>query len=148
MKNKGDKMFEKREEHVPTGAAETIVGTSVKLKGNLKSDGDITVDGSVNGEIKTKGTVNIGPNAHIIASVSAKNVNVSGTVQGNINASDRLNITESGRVFGDIAANILSVSAGALFTGKSSMTENIVQPEIELTVESEQITIDEKSDKK
>ncbi len=131
-------MFDKKEEFVPTGAAETVVGTSVKLKGNLKSDGDITVDGSVNGEIKTKGTVTIGPNANIIANVHAKNVNIAGTVQGNVVATDRLSLSESGRVYGDIAANILSISAGALFSGKSTMAESIKQPEIELTVEKDE----------
>ena len=139
MKNKGDGMFEKREESNTShasGVAETVVGTSVKLKGNLRSDGDITVDGSVNGEIKTKGTVNIGPNAHIIANVQAKNVNISGTVQGNVAASERLSISESGRVYGDVSANILAISAGAIFTGKSAMAEAVVQPEIELTLES------------
>ena len=133
-------MFDKKEEVVAaSGAAETVVGTSVKLKGTLKSDGDITVDGSVNGEVKTKGTVNIGPNAHIIANVQAKNVNISGTVQGNVTASEKLSISESGRVFGDVAANILSISAGAVFSGKSTMNEAVTQPEIELTIESENL---------
>jgi len=136
-------MFNRKEEFVAqAGAAETVVGTSVKLKGTLKSDGDITVDGSVNGEIKTKGTVTIGPNANIIANVHAKNVNVAGTVQGNVVATDRLNVSESGRVYGDISANILSISAGALFSGKSTMAENIKEPEIELTAEKEEIVED------
>lgn len=137
-KNKGEAMFEKRDETVVNSVAETVVGTSVKLKGTLRSDGDITVDGSVNGEVKTKGTVNIGPNAHIIANVQAKNVNISGTVQGNVVATDRLAISESGRVYGDIAANILAISAGAVFTGKSTMAEIAVQPEIELTLENDE----------
>jgi cytoskeletal protein CcmA (bactofilin family) len=132
-------MFDRKEEFTTSGVAETVVGTSVKLKGNLKSDGDITVDGSVNGEIKTKGTVTIGPNANIIANVHAKNINVAGTIQGNVVATDRLNVSESGRVYGDIAANILSISAGALFSGKSTMSENIKTPEIELVVEKEEV---------
>jgi cytoskeletal protein CcmA (bactofilin family) len=134
-------MFENRkDEYVPASnaTAETIVGTSVKLKGNLKSDGDITIDGSINGEVKTKGTVNVGPNANIIANVKAKNVNVAGTVQGNIQATDRLNITETGRVFGDITTNVLNISSGAIFTGKSSMVENIKEPEIEPTIEADE----------
>lgn len=131
-------MFEKREEIVHSGTAETVVGTSVKLKGNLRSDGDITVDGSVNGEIKTKGTVNIGPNAHIMANVNAKNVNISGTVQGNVVAGEKLSISESGRVYGDVSASILAISAGAVFTGKSTMAEVVSQPEIELTLENEE----------
>lgn len=110
--------------NVSTHSAETIVGTSVKLKGNLKSDGDIFVDGIVAGEIKTKGSVKIGPNANVIASIKAKNVSVSGSVQGNIEAGDRLEITQSGRVLGDIAASVLSISAGAVFSGKSQMVDS------------------------
>lgn len=130
-------MFEKKEELVSSGAAETIVGTSVKLKGNLKSDGDITIDGSLNGEIKTKGIVAIGPNAHVIASIRAKRITISGTVQGNVEAIEQLSITESGRVYGDIITNILSIAPGAIFTGKSSMLEKVKQPLHEPVVEQE-----------
>jgi cytoskeletal protein CcmA (bactofilin family) len=141
-------MFEKKEEQTvsvsPSGVAETIVGTSVKLKGNLKSDGDITVDGSVNGEIRTKGMVTIGPNAHVIASVRAKKVVIAGTVQGNIEAIERLTLTETGRVYGDIVANILSVAAGAIFTGKSTMIEKIKESEISPVAEREEEPAEEK----
>jgi len=139
MKNKGVNMFEKKEETVSNGVAETIVGTSVKLKGNLRSDGDITIDGSVNGEVKTKGVVTIGPNAQVIANVKAKKVVVSGTVQGNIEAIERLTLTETGRVYGDIVANVLSISAGAIFTGKSNMMEKIKQTDIEPVAEKDEV---------
>jgi cytoskeletal protein CcmA (bactofilin family) len=131
-------MFEKREDGVITNAvAETIVGTTVKLKGTLRSDGDITIDGSVNGEIKTKGTVNIGPNANIIASVKAKRITVAGIIQGNVEATERLTISETGRIYGDVTANILSISPGAVFTGKSMMMEKLKHEEIEPVREEE-----------
>lgn len=118
-------MFEKSKiEGVKTDGAETIVGTSVKLKGNLKSDGDIVIDGIVTGELKTKGTVIIGPNANIVANIKAKDVTVSGAVQGNIDATDRLELTETGKVMGDISANVLTIASGALFTGNSKMNDN------------------------
>jgi cytoskeletal protein CcmA (bactofilin family) len=132
-------MFEikKSEIVVNEGAAETIVGTSVKLKGNLKSDGDIIVDGVVAGEIKTKGSVKIGKNANIIASIKAKNVSVSGIVQGNIEVSDRLELLETGKVLGDISANVLSIAAGAVFTGKSQMNDTHKEIADEPTAELE-----------
>jgi len=141
-------MFEKKEEEIISGVAETIVGTSVKLKGNLRSDGDITVDGSVNGEIKTKGVVNIGVNAHVIANVKAKRVVVSGTVQGNIEATEQLNITETGRIYGDIVANVLSISAGAIFTGKSTMMEKIKPQETEPIAEIDEEEVEEPKEEK
>lgn len=143
-------MFEKQRSEAVTvekGGAETIVGTSVKLKGNLKSDCDITIDGIVTGEIKTKGSVIIGKNANIVASVRAKNISVSGAVQGNVEATDRLEVTETGRILGDISANVLSIAPGAVFTGKSQMAEIHKEPAIEAVQEVEPVIEDEKGEK-
>jgi cytoskeletal protein CcmA (bactofilin family) len=140
-------MFEKSKTEMPKqaeGAAETIVGTSVKLKGNLKSDGDVYVDGILTGEIRTKGSVVVGPNANIIAGIKAKNVSIAGVVQGNVEAMDRLEIASSGRVLGDIAANILAIEPGAVFSGKSQMADNRGQVEVEPVAEiTEELIIEE-----
>lgn len=139
-------MFEKgKSEIVRTteGTPETIVGTSVKLKGNLRSEGNIFIDGVVSGEVKTKGSVVVGPNANIIASIKAKDVSVSGSVQGNIEAANRLEITETGKVLGDIAASVLSIAAGAVFSGKSQMSDNHKDIVIEPVVEFEEVLKEE-----
>lgn len=131
-------MFEKTGGEVTgAGGSETIVGVSVKLKGNLKSDGNILIDGSVSGDLRTSGSVVIGETANVVASVKAGDVIVSGSVQGNIEAKDKIEITKTGRVLGDIVANVLSIAPGAVFSGKSTMndvhhkTEN-VKPTAEL----------------
>lgn len=144
-------MFEKTKTEnysVKNQVAETIVGTSVKLKGNIKSDGDIIVDGIVTGEIKTKGSVIIGKNANVLANIKASNITVSGIVQGNIEAKDRLDITETGKVLGDIASNVLSIAPGAIFTGKSQMVVVTQEREVEPIMEIEENEIkEEKTDK-
>jgi cytoskeletal protein CcmA (bactofilin family) len=118
-------MFEKgREEIIKNGASETIVGASVKLKGNLRSDGDILIEGTVAGDLKTNGAVVVGETANVIANIKAQNVSISGTVQGNIEAADRLEITSTGKVLGDISANVLSISPGASFSGKCVMPDH------------------------
>lgn len=134
-------MFEKPKSETTASrghSAETIVGTSVKLKGNIKSDGDIIVDGVITGEIKTKGTVVVGKNANILASVKAAIVTVSGVVQGNIEATEKLEITESGKVLGDIATAVLSITPGAIFTGKSQMSTLPTEKEVEPVAEVEE----------
>lgn len=134
-------MFEKeKKEEVFTANSkdtETVVGSSVKLKGNLRSDGDININGSVSGDVKTKASVQIGPNANVVASVKAQNVYVSGTVQGNIAASETLKISETGKVYGDIHAGVLSVSPGAVFSGKCTMVETKEEIELEPILEEE-----------
>jgi cytoskeletal protein CcmA (bactofilin family) len=134
-------MFEKGKStvsgHSTAHATETIVGSSVKLKGNLRSDGPIKIYGILTGEVRTKDTVLVGPEANIVASIKARNIKISGTVQGNIEASDRLEITETGRVLGDISANILSISPGAIFSGKCVMSERGKEIAIEPIIETE-----------
>jgi cytoskeletal protein CcmA (bactofilin family) len=144
-------MFEKGKSqtttHTGSHATETIVGSSVKLKGNLRSDGPIKIYGVLTGEVKTKDAVIIGPEANIIASVKARNIKISGTVQGNVEATDRLEITETGRVLGDISANVLSISPGALFTGKCQMGERSRGKEVEPVIEIEAPVEDKVKDK-
>lgn len=143
-------MFEKQkgEIAVSEGAAETIVGTSVKLKGNLKSDGDVIIDGIVTGEVKTKGSVKIGKNANIVANIKAKDVSIAGAVQGNVEATDRLEIAETGKILGDISANVLSIAPGAVFSGKSQMIEvhqeTVAEPVAEVEEPEEEVKEEEK----
>ncbi|MDO8507237.1 MAG: polymer-forming cytoskeletal protein [bacterium] len=133
-------MFDKKEDFptVDNKSVETIVGESVKLKGNLKSDGDIIINGSVAGDVKTKASVQVGTSANVVASVKAANVQVSGVVQGNIEAKETLQISETGKVYGDIHAGVLVVSPGALFSGKCTMLETKRDIELEPILEEEQ----------
>ncbi len=135
-------MFEKgRDEIVKPGGSETIVGASVKLKGNLRSDGDILIEGVVTGDLKTKGSVRVGENANVIANVKAENVAVSGSVQGNVEVKDRLEISSTGRVLGDISANVLSIAPGAVFTGKCMMPESPRDESAQPTPEIEEVEV-------
>lgn len=101
---------------------ETIVGPSVALRGKLKSDGNIKVQGRVSGEIKTKGDIFIDSESLVKASVSAKNVIVSGEINGDIEALGEITISETGKVIGNINAGALVIKMGAIFIGKSIMT--------------------------
>jgi cytoskeletal protein CcmA (bactofilin family) len=133
-------MFEKKEDFPSTDNKniETIVGETVKLKGNLKSDGDIIINGSIAGDVKTKASVQVGANANVVASIKASNIQVSGVVQGNIEAKETLQISETGKVYGDINVGVLVVSPGALFSGKCTMLETKREIELEPTLEVEE----------
>lgn len=133
-------MFEKnKDELVHSGASETIVGASVKLKGNLRSDGDILIDGTVTGDLKTKGSVRVGEGASVVASIKAQNITIAGQVQGNIEVSDRLEITQTGKVLGDISANVLSIAPGASFSGKCIMPDHPRAATQEPVLETEEV---------
>lgn len=101
--------------------AETIVGPSVKIQGDLNSEGNIRIEGGVIGKVNTTQSVHIGEAAKLAADVQAGNAIVAGEVQGNIKVSGNLILQASARVAGDISCGILRVEDGAQFTGKCSM---------------------------
>lgn len=100
---------------------ETIIGPSVTLEGNFDGNGDIVIEGAVNGSLKTSGNVRIGQEARVKAEIKANSVLISGEVRGNIEAEDRIDLSETAKVSGNIKTKVLQISAGASFNGKSSM---------------------------
>jgi len=109
---------------------ETVVGPSVSLKGNLKSEGNIRLKGKVSGEVKTKGDVFVDNEAEVKASISTRNIKIAGIVTGDIDATGEVEITETGRVTGNINAGALIIKMGALFIGKSTMNVETLGKEV------------------
>lgn len=107
-------------------AAETVVGPSVKIQGDLNSEGNIRIEGAVAGKVQTTQSVHVGEAAKIAADVQAGNAIVAGEVQGNIKVTESLILQATARVAGDISCAILRVEDGAQFTGKCSMKGAVV----------------------
>ena len=102
-------------------AAETVVGHSVKIEGDLVSEGDIKVDGIVSGSVRTSKSLFVGPTAKIEADVEAGSVTVAGNIVGNIKALDVVVVLQTGSVVGDITCKSLAIEEGAYFVGKCAM---------------------------
>ncbi len=107
-----------------SAAAETVVGPSVKIQGDLNSEGNIKIEGQVTGKVKTSQGVFINEGAKIIADVMAGNAVIGGEVQGNLKISGHLILQSTARINGDINCQILRVEDGAQFTGKCVMGSN------------------------
>ncbi len=97
---------------------ETIIGPSVQVEGNFVANGDVIVEGTVSGSIKTEKNLRIGQGAKIFANISAANALIAGEVQGNIKIKENLEFTNTAKVFGDVKTKVLSISAGASLNGK------------------------------
>lgn len=120
----------KRLDIVATGA-DTIVGAGVKIKGDLNSDGDIIIDGTVTGDIKAGGSVSLGVNAIVKANVSARSASVAGQLKGNITATDTTVVLATGKVTGNIKTDNIAVELGGIVIGTISMppTHSLEEPE-------------------
>ena len=108
--------------------AETVVGPSVKIQGDLNSEGNIKIEGQVSGKVKTSQSVFVIPGAKIAADVLAGNAVVGGEIQGNLKISGHLILQSTAKVLGDIVCTVLRVEDGAQFSGKCVMGTNGTTP--------------------
>lgn len=94
----------------------SIVSVGLKVIGNMVSDGDIQIEGTVEGDVKSR-MLTIGESGIVNGSVIADEVAISGTVSGHIKARS-ISLTRSARVTGDLIHETVSVEAGAQVEGK------------------------------
>jgi len=112
------------QENNHSSTPESIVGPSVKIEGDLKSTGNLRIDGIVTGKVGTSQNLYIGESANISADVGAENAVVNGTVQGNVKVVGTLVLGRTAKISGDISCGSLQVEQGALFNGKCQMKGN------------------------
>ena len=99
-----------------------IIGQSIHIKGELTGNEDLTIDGTVEGNIELKeNNLTIGPNGNIKADINAKTVTITGEAQGNVTAVEKVEIRESGKLRGNITAPRVVIADGAFFKGSVEM---------------------------
>ncbi len=114
-------------------SGKNTLSADVEIKGSIKFQNDLTIDGKVEGEITSAGVLTIGENAEIRGEVKTKSVTVYGKVTGNITVDERCELKSRAQLHGDLKAARLIIEEGATFVGKSEVTPNkipIKQPEI------------------
>ncbi len=100
----------------------SIISADLRIFGDLSSDGEIQVDGAVDGDIRTK-VLLVGEGAHIKGEIVAETVHVHGTVSGQIK-SHSVNLAKTAHVVGDILHEDLAIETGAFLEGHCKrMTE-------------------------
>ncbi|MCK4540035.1 polymer-forming cytoskeletal protein [Candidatus Parcubacteria bacterium] len=101
--------------------AETIIGPSIKVKGNFHGQGNIIIEGEVEGSVKTNNYLLVGEKSTISANIEAKNAKINGKVTGNVQVGEYLELGPTAIINGDINTKILSIAKGAIINGKCSM---------------------------
>ena len=98
-----------------------IIGQGTSILGDINSNGDIRIDGTLKGSIKTEGKVVLGREGVVEGDVVCQNADISGIIKAKITVSNLLSLKETAKLNGDIVTNKLSIEPGAEFTGSCSM---------------------------
>ncbi len=104
---------------MPSADAAAVIGKSVQVRGEVKGNEDLLVEGLVEGTIAlTDSRLSIGPKARVQANVTARDVLVQGALKGDIHATGRVDLRAGSNMTGDIHAARLSIEENAMFSGK------------------------------
>jgi cytoskeletal protein CcmA (bactofilin family) len=103
----------------------------IEIKGSIKFQKELFIDGKVEGKIKSNGVLTIGENADIRGEIKVKSITVYGKVQGNITVGERCELKSTGTLQGDLKAPRLVIEEGATFIGKSNLTNDTLAGEFD-----------------
>jgi cytoskeletal protein CcmA (bactofilin family) len=102
--------------------ARAMIGSKVKVTGDIESAEDLLIEGEVNGTVKlAENELVIGNSGRVHADIEAKTVRIEGEVQGDITGRERVVITASGNVQGNVSAPRVMLEDGGRFKGSIDM---------------------------
>lgn len=110
------------------GGHRNRLSSDVEIKGTIRFQDELIVDGKVEGEIASTGALAIQENARIRAEIKVGSVVIKGKVHGNITATQHIELCAGSEVVGDIKAAVLTMEAGSIFVGKSEVGAPTSQP--------------------
>ncbi len=98
-----------------------VISKETQIKGDIVAQGNIRIEGAVEGAVKSKSKIVIGESALIKGNLSSAEAEISGKVDGQVICSDVLYLKKTALVLGDIVTNKLVVENGATFNGRCQM---------------------------
>jgi cytoskeletal protein CcmA (bactofilin family) len=96
---------------------------STSVKGDIVSEGDFRIDGTLNGSLKTNGKVVIGKEGSVKGEVTCSNADIEGSITGSLNVTGTLSLRSSSVIEGDVVIGKLIVESGATLNANCSMNK-------------------------
>src|ERR1700681_5082931 len=92
------------------GRATCYLGPGLHIKGEITGNEDLKLDSKVEGLVSIGGfRLTVGPSAHVVADIVAREAVISGEVSGDISACDRIEIKRTASIVGDISTSKITI---------------------------------------
>jgi len=98
-----------------------VIGKKTSIVGDIHSEGDFRIDGTIEGSIRAEGRVIIGKEGLVKGLIECTNADIEGEVSGNISVSDMLTLKATAVIQGEVVIGKLTVEPGASFNATCSM---------------------------
>ncbi len=100
------------------GKSTTLIAKRTRVGGRIETDGDVVVEGRVEGAVVAAGRVTVAESGMAVARIEAARVEIEGVVIGDVLAIERISVSAGARVVGDLRAPDVSLANGAVVEGK------------------------------
>lgn len=102
-----------------TRGSEARIGSGARVHGRIHGDGDLVIEGVVDGDVALQGDLTIAEGASVSSeAIAARGVTVAGVLEGDLTASGAVRIAASARVRGNIRGTPIVIEDGARFSGR------------------------------
>ncbi len=101
--------------------ANTVIGSSIVIDGEISGDEDLVIQGTVKGKISLRESLFVEGSGVVEADIETQNVEIAGRVTGNIQASDKVELKADCRVVGDVKEPRIIIADGDSFKGNVDM---------------------------
>ena len=108
----------------------SLISANTKIVGEVHSDSDIRIDGTIDGNIHSKAKVVLGTRAQLKGNIVCQNADISCTTSGNIYVENLLKLNSTANIKGDIFTRKLVVESGAVFIGRCEMGDQKINHEV------------------
>ena len=113
---------------VSQGEISAFLGQGTSFNGRLLFEGTVRIDGTFVGDIYTRDTLIVGPEARVRAQIDADTVVVAGVLEGEVRALGRVEIQSTGVLRGQVISPVLKIEEGGMFEGRTQMQASPENP--------------------
>lgn len=103
------------------GESGALIGETTRIRGRVSGDGDLTIAGTVEGDITLRGSLTIEGSGSATSNVEASAVTVAGSLDGDVSSSGPVVVASGARVKGNLRGSGVAIEDGAQFSGRLDM---------------------------
>ena len=105
-------------------SAVNLIASTTRLVGDIQTDSDIRIDGSLKGNLSTSGRLIVGTGGSLNGDITCKSAEIEGKIEGTINVKELLSLKSTSNLQGEVITGQLMIEPGAIFSGICKMSNS------------------------
>ena len=119
----------------------TLISAGTTLKGDITSNSDLRIDGTIIGNIRSNSKIIIGSSGVVEGDIEGNQADITGKVNGNIRVKDLLQLKGECNITGNVQAGKLQIEPTATFNGQCHMGAALTSSSKIFAVEEEELEL-------